>query len=130
MRFSRQAYWSGLPFPSPDDLPDPGIEPRFPALQADSLQSETQGSPSYKKMRMRSFHKEVDVSAFFTQFLYQEIHVPGRIHFHPEELGLVTSEKRKGKNATTLMRKVSKRTKSLLTLCLKSVWHPLPNILC
>ena len=35
--FSRQEYWSGLPFPSPEDLPDPGIEPWFPALQADSL---------------------------------------------------------------------------------------------
>ena len=34
--FSRQAYWSGLPFPSPGDLPDPGIEPGSPALQADS----------------------------------------------------------------------------------------------
>ena len=35
--------WSGLPFPSPGDLPDPGIEPRFPALQADSLPSEPPG---------------------------------------------------------------------------------------
>ena len=40
MGFSRQAYWSGLPFPSPGDLPDPGIEPRSPALQADSLPTE------------------------------------------------------------------------------------------
>ena len=38
--FSRQQYWSGLPFPSPGDLPDPGIEPRSPALQADALTSE------------------------------------------------------------------------------------------
>ena len=37
MGFSRQAYWSGLPFPSPGDLSDPEIEPRSPALQADSL---------------------------------------------------------------------------------------------
>ena len=35
MGFSRQEYWSGLPFPSPGDLPDPGIEPRSPALQVD-----------------------------------------------------------------------------------------------
>ena len=35
--FSRQEYWSGFPFPSPGDLPDSGIEPRSPALQADSL---------------------------------------------------------------------------------------------
>ena len=40
MEFSRQEYWSGLPFPSPGDLPDPGIESRSPALQADALQSE------------------------------------------------------------------------------------------
>ena len=42
MGFSRQEYWSGLPFPSPDDLPDPGIKPGSPALQADSLPSESQ----------------------------------------------------------------------------------------
>ena len=40
MGFSRQEYWSGLPFPSPGDLPDPGIKPRSPALQADSLLTE------------------------------------------------------------------------------------------
>ena len=45
MEFSRQEYWSGLPVPSPGDLPDPGIKPRSPALQADSLPSEPQGKP-------------------------------------------------------------------------------------
>ena len=45
MGFSRQEYWSGLPFPSPGDLPDPGIEPRSPALQADTLTSEPPGKP-------------------------------------------------------------------------------------
>ena len=45
MEFPRQEYWSGLPFPSPGDLPDPGIEPTFPALQADSLPLSHQGSP-------------------------------------------------------------------------------------
>ena len=43
--FSRQEYWSGLPFPSPGDLPDPGIEPGSPALQADALTSEPPGKP-------------------------------------------------------------------------------------
>ena len=43
MGFFRQEYWSGLPFPSPGDLPHPGIEPRSPALQADSLSTELQG---------------------------------------------------------------------------------------
>ena len=45
MGFSRQEYWSGLPFPSPGDLPDPGIEPRSPILQADALPSEPPGKP-------------------------------------------------------------------------------------
>ena len=43
MRFSRQEYWSGLPFPSPEDLPGPEIKPTSPALQADSLPFELQG---------------------------------------------------------------------------------------
>ena len=48
MGFSRQEYWSGLPFPSPGDLLNPGIEPRSPALQADTLTSEPPGiSKSY-----------------------------------------------------------------------------------
>ena len=41
--FSRQEYWSGLPFPSPGDLPDPGIEPGSPVVQADSLPTELLG---------------------------------------------------------------------------------------
>ena len=45
MEFSRQEYWSGLPFPSPGDLPDPGIQPGSPALQADALPSEPSGNP-------------------------------------------------------------------------------------
>ena len=49
MGFSGQEYWSGLPFPSPGDLPDPGIEPRSPALQADSLPSEPPGKPVLDK---------------------------------------------------------------------------------
>ena len=43
MGFPRQECWNGLPFPSPGDLPDPGIEPRSPALQADALPSEPPG---------------------------------------------------------------------------------------
>ena len=45
MKFSRQEYWSGLPYPPPGDLPDPGTKPRSPALQADSLPSKTSGKP-------------------------------------------------------------------------------------
>ena len=47
MGFSRQGYWSGLPFPSPGDLPDPGIEPGSPALEADALTSEPPGKPTF-----------------------------------------------------------------------------------
>ena len=45
MRFSRQEYWSGLPLPSPGDLPEQGIGPRSPALQTDSLLTEQPGKP-------------------------------------------------------------------------------------
>ena len=49
MEFSRPEYWSGLPFPSPGDHPNPGIKPRYPALQADSLPAEPQGKPNFNK---------------------------------------------------------------------------------
>ena len=45
MEFSRREHWSGSPFPSPGDLPNPGIKPRSPALQADSLPAEPRGKP-------------------------------------------------------------------------------------
>ena len=48
MGFPRQEYWSGLLFPSPGDLPDPGIEPRSPSLQADALPSEPPGKPEVR----------------------------------------------------------------------------------
>ena len=53
MGFSRQEYWSGLPFPSPGDLPNPGIEPRSPALQADALISEPPGKPIMGKPKTK-----------------------------------------------------------------------------
>ena len=46
MGFPRQRYWNGLPFPSPGNLPNPGIEPVSPALQADSLPTELGGKPT------------------------------------------------------------------------------------
>ena len=50
MGFSRQEYWSGLPFPSPGDLLDPGIEPRSPILQADALTLAPPGKPLNTKI--------------------------------------------------------------------------------
>ena len=61
MGFSRQEYWSGLPFPSPGDLPNPGLEPRSPALEADALTSEPPG--------VAYFIYSVDVSVPISQFI-------------------------------------------------------------
>ena len=55
MGFSRPQYWSGWPFPSPGDLPNPGIEPRSPTLQADSLPAELPGNPVQSLSRVRLF---------------------------------------------------------------------------
>ena len=57
MGFSRQEYWGGLPFPSPEDLSDPGIHPGSPALQADSLPFELQGRPKDKGMMFKETSK-------------------------------------------------------------------------
>ena len=58
MEFFRQECWSGLLFPSPGDLPDPGIEPRSPTLQADALPSESPGNPPvFIQFSPRSTHR-------------------------------------------------------------------------
>ena len=49
----QEEYWSGLPFPSPADLPDPGIEPGSPALQADSLPAERLGKPGMRYLKIK-----------------------------------------------------------------------------
>ena len=67
MGFSRQEYRSGLPFPSPEDLPNPGVEPGSPALQADALPSEPQGKSE----------EEAKVFFFFLSFFFFDI---GRSH--------------------------------------------------
>jgi len=65
MGFSRQEYWSELPCPHPGDLPDPGIEPRSPSLQGDSLLSESPGKPiidpalSIKKLKFHELDSDV-----------------------------------------------------------------------
>ena len=62
MEFSRQEYGSGLPFPSPGDLPNPGIELRSPSLQADSLSSE---SPVDTKEKLKVGLKINRLATFF-----------------------------------------------------------------
>ena len=54
--FQRQEYWSGLPFPSPGDLPNPGIKPGSPASQADTLPSESPGKPKSEREEQRLMH--------------------------------------------------------------------------
>ena len=56
---SRQEYWSGLPFTSPEDLPNPGIKPRSPRLQADSLLSEPPGKPKHTRVGSLSLHHRI-----------------------------------------------------------------------
>ena len=58
---SRQEYWSGLPFPSPGDLPDPGVEPTSPALQSDALPSESPGKPYATKIKYENFNCSNDI---------------------------------------------------------------------
>ena len=59
MGVSREEYWSGLPFPSPGDLPDPGMEPRSPALQADALLPEPPGKPILPQKEDASVRRSV-----------------------------------------------------------------------
>ena len=64
MRFSRQEYWSGLPFPSPGNLPDPGIEPGSPAWEADTLTSEPPGKP----VGVYSYSKNISIPSLSVLF--------------------------------------------------------------
>ena len=64
MGFSRQECWSGLPFPSPGDLPDPGIEPRSPALQADALPSEPPGKQKPVILLLKTQLSQVTVAGW------------------------------------------------------------------
>ena len=59
MEFSRQEYWSGLPFPSPGDLPDPGMKPRSSTFQADSLPSEPLEKPNFTMELSRCLPQEM-----------------------------------------------------------------------
>ena len=66
MEFSRQEYWRGLPLFFPGDLPDPGIKPRCPSLQADSLSSEPPGKPPYDVKKTIKTIKLLNIGNHFT----------------------------------------------------------------
>ena len=79
MEFSRQENWNGLPFPSPGDLPNPGIEPGSPPLQADALPSELPGKSSF-------YHPFTNIYYISTvhQALGSGLGLPGRTRGHSE----------------------------------------------
>ena len=70
MEFSRHEYQSGLPFPSPEDFPDPGIKPGSPTLQADSLSSEPPGKPITDNKYFQLFINNKTVNGVNTQWHY------------------------------------------------------------
>ena len=62
MGFLRQKYWNELPFPSPEDIPSSGMEPRSPALQADSLPSEPPGKPIFS-----TYYPQINICLSYAQ---------------------------------------------------------------
>ena len=80
MEFSRQEYWNGLPFPSPVDLPDPGVEPRSPAFQVKSLPSEPPGKPNWI-LDFSNFH-QFCFFFFFSFMLFFCSRIQSRIPQH------------------------------------------------
>ena len=71
MGFPRQEYWSGLPFPSPGDLPDAGIKPMCPALAGGSLPHSHQGSPERHRRHLNEYYwvKEVNIKRLYTKVI-------------------------------------------------------------
>ena len=94
MGFSRQQCWSGLPFPSPGDLSDPGIEPESPALQADALPSEPPGKPNTAEricVTQTCLARNTKESPYSSHVLTPDIHstfikYSFRCHIHCEAL--------------------------------------------
>ena len=101
MGFSRQKYWSVLPFLSPGDLPDPGIKPRFPALQADSLLSEPPGKPSFPHTLIKSMGKTlINVSGHRVGHDLVTEHAHTHTHTHLETARVHLDRKKQSQYAT------------------------------
>ena len=92
MGFPRQEFWSGLLFPSPGDLPDPGIKPTLPALQMDSLQLNHQGSPlvaiTTPESPTTSCHSSGKVGSEYGLLLYVDHFPHGTCLVHGSSLSL------------------------------------------
>ena len=78
MEFSRPEYWSGLPLPSPGDLPDPGIKPRSLTLQVDSLPTEPPGKPKNTGVGSLSLLQQI----FPTQESNQGLRILYQLSYH------------------------------------------------
>ena len=78
MGFSRQEQWSGLPFPSPGNLSNPGIEPRSPALQADSLLSEAPRKRTQGNLPLKPHQQFINRAGSLCRAAH--LHTPGSIH--------------------------------------------------
>jgi len=78
LEFSWPEYWSGQPFPSPVDLPDPGIKPMSPALQADSLPAELPGKPYICSISGQSWKMKYQqhIYIYFTDVSYHRDYTP------------------------------------------------------
>ena len=81
MEFSRQEYWNGLPFPTPKDLPGPGMEPGSPALQADSLPSKPPGKPRRRRRRKKNIYIYVYMKSKLKQGLMLKL-----LYFGPPDV--------------------------------------------
>ena len=92
MGFHRQEYWSGLSFPSPGDLPNPGIEPGSPTLQADALTSEPPGKPTIVlSQRIRRPSEGASWSTKYSEHTHLLIKFT-TLDGHPQTIAIVTSK--------------------------------------
>ena len=98
--FSRQEYWSALPFHSPEDLPDIGIEPRSSALQADSLSTEPLGNPKERQWKDCSNYCTIALISHASKVRLKLL--PARLQHVNRELPDVHSGFRKGRGNTEI----------------------------
>ena len=80
MEFPRQEYWGGLPFPFPGDLPDPGIEPWSPSLQADTLPCEPEPTCQYRRHKRHGFKSWVRKISWRRARQQTPVFLPGESH--------------------------------------------------